>query len=227
VSDGWRERVSSAWEEGGGSGLCTVSRTILSSSGTGITLIAGEHRSQLCASDARAAALEELQFTIGEGPSVDASRGDHPVETSDLRSAGAQARWPAFCEPALAAGIASVAAFALRIGGARLGVLTVYRERVVSDRSNGEADGIRVAGLLTESILAMQAGAGPDQLGSGLAAAGANRAEVHQASGMIAAQLGVGIAEALVRLRSHAYASGRPIGDVAADVVARRLRLAK
>ena len=50
------------------------------------------------------------------------------------------------------------------------------------------------------------------------------RAEVHQASGMISVQLNVSLAEALVRLRAHAYAQERPIAEVAADVVARRLR---
>ncbi len=41
---------------------------------------------------------------------------------------------------------------------------------------------------------------------------------------MISVQLGVNLAEALVRLRAHAYADGRPIAEVAADVVTRRLR---
>ncbi len=47
------------------------------------------------------------------------------------------------------------------------------------------------------------------------------RGQVHQASGMISEQLGIGIADALVRLRAHAYAEGRPVNVVAADVVAR------
>ncbi|MFD0630267.1 ANTAR domain-containing protein [Catenulispora yoronensis] len=50
------------------------------------------------------------------------------------------------------------------------------------------------------------------------------RAEVHQATGMISVQLGVSLAEALVRLRAHAWAADRLLADVAADVVARRLR---
>ena len=49
-------------------------------------------------------------------------------------------------------------------------------------------------------------------------------AVVHQATGMVKAQLNVGIAEALVRLRAYAYAAERPIEDVARDVVGRRLR---
>jgi hypothetical protein len=47
---------------------------------------------------------------------------------------------------------------------------------------------------------------------------------VHQASGMIAVQLGVGVGEALVRLRAYAFANDRRLTEVAADVVGRRLR---
>ena len=50
-----------------------------------------------------------------------------------------------------------------------------------------------------------------------------NRAEVHQATGMILAQLEVPAHEAFVRLRAHAFATRRSLADVARDVVARRL----
>ena len=50
------------------------------------------------------------------------------------------------------------------------------------------------------------------------------RAVVHQATGMITIQLGTSLADALLRLRAHAYASGRTVSDIAADVVDRRLR---
>ena len=51
------------------------------------------------------------------------------------------------------------------------------------------------------------------------------RAEVHQAAGMLTAQLEVRIPEALARLEAHAVATGRPVLDVARDVIAHRLQL--
>jgi hypothetical protein len=51
-----------------------------------------------------------------------------------------------------------------------------------------------------------------------------SRPEIHQATGMISVQLGVGIAEAFSRLRARAFAQGRPLSELAADVVARRRR---
>ena len=221
------ERIALAWHESGGSGLCLICREVLSASGAGITLIAGDNRSQLCASDPRTARLEDLQFTSGEGPSVDGCRSDRPVSVGDLGSAEAERRWPAFSGPASAAGVNAVVAFALRVGAARIGVLTVYYERPTTDDGASHSDGLAVAGLVTQSILAMQAGAPPNELAAGLASAAADRAEVHQASGMVAVQLGISIVEALVRLRSYSYALDRPVGDVSADVVARRIRIDK
>lgn len=52
-----------------------------------------------------------------------------------------------------------------------------------------------------------------------------SRAEVSQATGMLVAQLDVEPAEALVRLRAHAYATGRTSTEVARDILERRLRL--
>ena len=52
-----------------------------------------------------------------------------------------------------------------------------------------------------------------------------SRTEVSQATGMLVAQLEVEPAEALVRLRAHAYATDRSATDVARDILDRRLRL--
>jgi len=49
------------------------------------------------------------------------------------------------------------------------------------------------------------------------------RREVHQATGMLLAQLDTTATDAFMRLRAHAFSSGRPVGDVAHDVVTRRL----
>ena len=57
-----------------------------------------------------------------------------------------------------------------------------------------------------------------------LLAAGPDRIVIHQASGMIAAQLDDTMASALARLRAAAFANGRSMYDVAQDVVERRVR---
>jgi hypothetical protein len=51
------------------------------------------------------------------------------------------------------------------------------------------------------------------------------RTQIHIAGGMVAVQLDVDPAEGVDRLRAYAYACGRRISSVAADIVARRLTL--
>jgi len=42
---------------------------------------------------------------------------------------------------------------------------------------------------------------------------------------MVAAQLEVSVTDALAALRAYAFSHGRPLSDVAADVLSRRIRL--
>ena len=227
--DAW-ERIAATFSRrlsgsDGHDDLCSISSDLLVGIGVGITLAADTNRFPLCASDRVTAMLEDLQFTVGQGPSVDACGRDGPVMEADLATGPAGGRWPAFAGPAVNAGVEAVLALPLRVGAARVGVLTLYPAHAAALSAPVQADAVVVAAQVTELILAMQARAAPGALGEGLADAGSYRAEVHQASGMISAQLSIGIVEAMVRLRSHAYATDRPIGEVAADVVARRLRL--
>jgi hypothetical protein len=48
--------------------------------------------------------------------------------------------------------------------------------------------------------------------------------EIHQASGMVAAQLRIPVRDAYARLQAHAFAHGSTLAEVAVDVVARRLQ---
>ena len=82
-----------------------------------------------------------------------------------------------------------------------------------------------MASVALNGVLARQAEAPLGDLALELETLGGTRTEIHQATGMVSAQLEVSAADALVRLRAHAYAEGRTLSDVAADVLGRRLRL--
>ncbi|WP_420033270.1 GAF and ANTAR domain-containing protein [Streptomyces sp. cg28] len=170
--------------------------------------------------------FEELQYTLGEGPGLDAARIGVPVLEPDLDRVRAD-RWPALLPAAQLLGVHGVCCFPLALGGARLGMLTLLcdGQRTLSDEQL--ADAKTLAAALTATLLnrrdpAGQNGAGDD--GALWPTAGLHRAVVHQATGMISIQLGTTLEEALVRLRAFAYSSDRSLGDVAEDVVARRLR---
>ena len=169
-------------------------------------------------------ALEGLQFTLGQGPGLDAVAGA-PVLVADLEAAAA--RWPVFVPAAAELGVCALFALPLRIGAISVGVLSAYRAIPGPLADGALADAFALAEAVT-LLLLHQRSSGTERAGSlgewPRAGVGTYRAEVHQATGMISVQLGVSLAEALVRLRAHAYADGRAIAEVASDVVARRLR---
>jgi ANTAR domain len=81
-----------------------------------------------------------------------------------------------------------------------------------------------MAGIAAQAVLVLQAGAPPEELASELGAGADSHYVVHQASGMVAAQLEVSVGQALVRLRAYAFGNDRPLTEVAKDVVSRKLR---
>lgn len=200
--------------------LCAECLSALPVSGVGVTLVTAEgpYGIVLAATDRRSRQLEELQFTLGEGPCVDAARTGHPLLHPDLPTAG-PTRWPKFCKAALPVGIRAVFAFPLSAGTLRLGVLTMHRDTPGRLTRVELAEALAFAEAATAVLLHLRER-------SDLVRAGAARmpAEVDHAIGMITVQLGVSLAEALLRLRAHAYATGRTVADVAADVVGHRLR---
>lgn len=172
------------------------------------------------ASDTATERIEELQFTYGEGPCVDAFASSRPVLVPDLE-AGAMGRWPVYAPAIHDAGIRAVFAFPLQIGAVRLGALDVFRfhtgplSRTELGRSMAFAD--RVVTILLDGQA--HAIGGSDGLDDVLD----NRIQLFQAQGMVMVQLGVNLAEAFSRIRAHAYAEDRRFDVVAADIVACRL----
>ncbi len=192
--------------------------------GAGLTFIVNDRpHGSLGVSDERSRLVEELQFTYGEGPCVDANRTRQPV--SEPRLAHASSRWPAFGPEALKAGVEAVFAIPLHLGDESYGALDLYRD-TPGPLADGElADARTIADGAVVMMLSLQGATAPGQLIPALEEMAEYRAEVHQAAGMISVQLGVSIEEALVALRARAYQADVAIGDLAADVVARRLRL--
>lgn len=188
------------------------------------------------ATSAVAADLEQHAFTVGEGPCFDALRRHAPVLVADLDTESEQSKWPIWAPMARAAGVRSVAAFPIQSGAIEAGVLTLLSAAV--DRLHGArlASALRLADSALLGLLDLVAGLEPEDSSANREVGGPRhatdqrefaavvRAEVHQAAGMIMVQAGVSIEQALVRLRARAYESGRPITEVAADVLARRLR---
>jgi hypothetical protein len=181
-------------------------------------------RGSLCSSDPVSQLIEDLQYTLGEGPCVDAYQLDRVITEPDLAEPEVR-RWVAFTPPALQAGARAVFGFPLRVGAVRLGAMNLYRDKPSPLTDDQHADALVIADVAARWVLEAQAGAPPDTVAAALEVGAEFHFVVHNAAGMVSVQQGISVAEALIRLRAYAFSTDRLLADVAQDVVARRLRL--
>jgi hypothetical protein len=205
--------------------LCTLCPGLLGVDGAGVMLMSGDiPRGSLCTSDTVSHLIEELQYTLGEGPCVDAYQHDRVVSEPDLADPATR-RWVAFTRPAVQAGARAVFGFPLRVGTVRLGALNLYRNSPGPLSGDQHADALVVADVAARWVLEAQAGAPAEALAGELETGADFHFTVHNAAGMLSVQEGISVTEALIRLRAYAFSNDRLLADIADDVVARRLRL--
>lgn len=180
-------------------------------------------RETLHATDPTADLLEELQFSLGEGACMDAARTGHPVLVPDMGTVHGTGRWPVYAEAVVEqAGVAAVFALPLQWATINLGVLDLYRRSPGSLAPEQLRDALAAADIAALMLLGLRTDPGDAPVWD---RSWANRVEIHQATGMVVAQLNVSATDAFARLRAYAFVEHRLLGDVAQDVVARRLRL--
>lgn len=204
-------------------GVCELCVSELAMSGARVRVLGGVAvdgtGALVHATDPVSLRLEDLAATSGVGPCFDAFTERHPFLVPDL--AREQHRWPGFASEALEAGVAALFTFPLQIGGARLGVLELHRMETGSLTSGQLADALLLSDEATETILDDLDGLRPMELPAVVDI----QAEVHQATGFVAVDLGISLNEALLRIRGYAFAHRLTLTDVARQIIERRLRL--
>jgi hypothetical protein len=208
------------------SAVCRAAVESLGANGAGLTLLTKSHRGPICSHGEFASVGEELQLSLGEGPCGDAFETRELVEVTDLSSSGGE-RWPIFSLAMTGAGVMSLASFPLRIGAARFGALTLYRSAYGELSFEQVADGYVVTQIASHLIVAGQAQIGEDSVIPEIEAGFVRMEPVHQATGMVMAQLGIGAEDALARLRGAAFGSGRTLLDMAIHIVVGRVELSR
>jgi GAF domain/ANTAR domain len=202
--------------------LCRFAVDEMALSGCALVLMSGaESASMLAGAGRHASTVTGLQMELGEGPCLQARTSGAPVLLPDL-SADAN-RWPAFAAAALAAGVYAEFSLPLTAGPGGIGTLDLCRDRPGMLSEEHLADALVTADIARDAVLYQQYTPGSGGVAE-LLDLGADRIVIHQATGMIAAQLNDTTSNALARLRAAAFASGRPMYDIAQDVVERRMR---
>ena len=173
------------------------------------------------ATDAVAARLDELQFDLGEGPCWDAVRKASMVAVPRFRADGAR-RWPAFADAVAGESIESLFAFPLSVGTLCLGAVDLYSISspvALDDEQRRQA--ATLAGVVGRHVLSRALTTRSE--GAEESAGPFSRRAAHQATGMVLAQLDTDPDDAMLVIQAHAFASGRRLMDVAADIIDRRL----
>lgn len=207
--------------------LCAACVELLDVDGAAISLIRdGATQGTFGSSGRLSRTLDELQYTYGEGPCLDAVAGNRLVSAEDL-DAPYERRWPALVEALLAHGIRSVFAVPVTVASTAIGALDLYRHRSGPLDGDAMTGSLWAAGLASLPLLGLMDGAvdwqqaaddgGPHQLAS------LERVEVYQATGVLISAFGVSAADAVARLRAHAVASGLTASEVAYRVLDRSL----
>jgi hypothetical protein len=202
--------------------LCMALTRHVSANGAAVHLMTqGSSDGVVAASSDRCQELVELEFTTGEGPSHDAFTRRKPVLIPDLRVTDGP-RWPGYASAAVDAGARAVFAFPLNVGAAGLGVLDLFADTPGSLPEEDLAMALMFAQIATEVLLDGRMTTPEGELNPDLASALDYRAEIYQAQGMLMVSLGVGLAEALVRMRAHAFSEDRPLIEVAHEIIGGR-----
>ena len=189
----------------------------------------GANSGTLGSSGEPARMYDELQFLLGEGPCLDSVTTRAPVLVVDLADPD-DGRWPVYGPAMLDLQVRGVYAMPVVVAGEYVGALDLFRaepgqlegEQLTGANVAAELAGIPLLDLLDGDL---RAAAGDPNSDAWAELNALSRAEVSQATGMLVAQLEVEPAEALVRLRAHAYSTGRSATNVARDILDRRLRL--
>lgn len=194
--------------------------------GAAIALLTNDARARdlLCATDFTAARIDELQFTIGQGPCLDSFVSQHPITLPDITTT---ALWPIFAAEVVdVLGVHGIFAFPIGADQARLGVLELHRHQPTPLSASEMEAAHTLATQLGSTILSEletyqgdPANEGQPQLSGPYQWA---RTHINTAIGMTAARLNVPVTEASARLRARAYAESCSISTLAHDIIERR-----
>ena len=204
--------------------ICSLAAKELGLSGVALTVMTEAGAQAVVAdSEPRSRTLEQLTFTLGEGPALDAFTYGRPVLVPDVEVAFR--RWPGWASAALELGAGATFSFPVQLGAVRFGVLTAH------STEPRELDGKEVrrclllAEIATDQLLASSTSGGAHTPDPDLQQALHLRSEIYQAQGMVMVALDVSLAEALTRMRAHAFATGRDLAEVALGIIGGSLTL--
>jgi hypothetical protein len=196
--------------------LCEACRQLLGAERAAITLNnSGRDRVTLASTDALMARIEDVQDVLGEGPGWDAYASGRLVSATMT----AENRWPRFSDEIREFGGASTLfAVPMHPSTLVLGVLTFLR----TPEQAPDTD-LDTAQFLSDAVGAALLRDPEAYAGYGAGGPWSERVVIHQATGIVCAQLRISVEDALALLKAHAYAHEMNLHEVAQLVIDRQI----
>lgn len=196
-----------------------TSRAVEVSAAVSVTVVDDEGaHATAAASSQDARAVDDAQYEFDEGPCVEALRTGREHRFDDLTELD---RWPLFRERALALGFGSVLAVPLRAGTETIGCLNVFAAEPGGLTADDRLIARRIAAPAAATLANARAYRRVSRLAEQLQGALERRALIERAKGVLIADGVSDQREAMARLERSSREQGRPLSEVAADVLDR------
>jgi hypothetical protein len=180
------------------------------------TLLSAE---TISATDARAGRIDELQFDLGEGPCWDALNTRRPVLEPDVASSS---EWPVFTQAIRDEAVAAIFAFPLALGPLDIGAIDLYSEHPVSLTPEQQEQTLALSAIVSRILLRHAISDVEPPPSSTF-----SRRLIHQATGMVLAQLQTTPEDAYLIIQARAFGEGRSMREVAEDIIERRMNFSR
>ncbi|WP_406829759.1 GAF and ANTAR domain-containing protein [Pedococcus sp. KACC 23699] len=196
--------------------LASLSVGLVSGSSCGITMRRDRQVVTAAHSDDFAMLLDNVQYSSGQGPCLQALHTGRRVDVPDLAADG---RWPKYRDSALANGVGSSVSLPLRVNGDTVGALNLYNKRphTFTDSDIAILESYAQQAAIALALLLRQAH--HEVVQREMLEGVATRALIDQAIGILMAQRKVTASEALAVLREQSQNSNRKVSSLATELI--------
>jgi hypothetical protein len=178
------------------------------------------------ATDEVATRVDEIQFDLSEGPCWAALATDAPVLETDLVQRP-NAAWPAFNEAVRSEPVGAVFAFPVAFGPFPLGAIDVYVPEPATIEDDTVRQAMTLASAVSRRVLRRALRSIADEDDALLDRSPSSRRVVHQATGVVLAQLDISPEDAYLLLQGHAFARRTTMRRVAEEILDGTVRFEK
>jgi hypothetical protein len=193
--------------------VAAAPRLVVGCDHASLMLRRGHALSTVAASDDVAAAIDDTERELGEGPCLDAIVMDSAYHDASLLGSS---RWPRLTARILTeTGVRSMAGFQLRVSEDRVGALNLFSDADGGLTSESVDQGVVLASFMTVALIASQERRAAETLRAGLQS---NR-EIGKAVGLMMAFHKISDEEAFQMLRKASQDMNLKLTDVARQVV--------